>query len=102
MTEHNKNSRYAHAAGGATESNGRFLQFYERQVIEEADDDEPFAISPEFENRPDLIANKFYGQSNLKWVIMLRNNILNPLTDLTVGKVLMIPSKVRLNSEILS
>ena len=100
---HNKNSRYAHATNGQTPSNGRFLGFYERQVINPASDDILWVVTGPFENRPDLIANKYYGNPRLMWVILLRNSdIENPLTDLYTGRTIFIPSKTRLQSEILS
>jgi hypothetical protein len=34
--------------------------------------------------RPDLIANKFYGTTELDWVILLTNNIINPSFDLPI------------------
>lgn len=43
--------------------------------------------------RLDLIAHRFYGDSRLWWAIALVNKIKNPLTDLTIGQVLMIPQK---------
>ena len=44
--------------------------------------------------RPDMISNKCYGTVHLWWVIMLVNEIENPLTDLEVGQLLTIPSKL--------
>lgn len=34
--------------------------------------------------RPDLIANKFYGNTELDWVILLTNNVINPSFDLPI------------------
>lgn len=101
---HRKTSRYNHAGGGQTESTGRFLDFYERQTIDEAPDDELFIIPPNLENRIDLIANVKLGNPRYSWVILLRNNdvIENPMVDLHAGKVIFIPSRTRLQSEILS
>ncbi|MBE3101078.1 MAG: baseplate wedge protein 53 [Firmicutes bacterium] len=44
--------------------------------------------------RPWLISNRFYGTVDFWWIIMLLNNVDNPLVDLTVGQVLKIPSKL--------
>ena len=99
---HNKKSRYNHSEGGQTESHGRFLGFYEKQTIEEAADDTLFVISHSMENRPDLIANKFYGEPRYMWIILMRNNINNPLTDLLAGNTIYIPSITRVRSNILS
>lgn len=44
--------------------------------------------------RPFLISYKHYGTVNFWWIIMLVNNINNPLVDLEVGQTLKIPSKL--------
>lgn len=94
-------SRYSHSGEGKTEFDGRFLKFYKKNPILPADDDMLFVVTPEYENLPDLISFKFYGTERYMWVILLRNNIANPLLDITTGKRLFIPSQTRLNSEIL-
>ena len=43
--------------------------------------------------RMDLIAWKFYGEVSWWWVIALYNHISNPLTDMNIGDVLLIPYK---------
>jgi len=42
--------------------------------------------------RMDLLAHKFYGDSTLWWVIAYYSGVKNPLTDMYVGQVLVIPS----------
>ena len=42
--------------------------------------------------RPDLISHKVYGNVQFFWIIMVVNNIENPLTDLAPGTLLKIPS----------
>jgi len=42
--------------------------------------------------RPDLISYYAYGTVKYWWVICLVNDIFNPLTDLQVGQLLVIPS----------
>lgn len=46
------------------------------------------------DERPDNVANKFYGDSTLDWIVLLANNILNiqtewPLTQETFDKVML-------------
>lgn len=43
--------------------------------------------------RPDLISYKTYGNVNYWWVIMVINGVQNPLTDLVVGQMLLIPNE---------
>lgn len=102
MPNYTIDSRYAHSGTGNTSTSGNFLGFFEQKIILPAEDDVLFIITHEFENRPDLIANKFFSNSQLMWVILVRNDIVNPLTDLYVGRTISIPSNTRLRSEILS
>jgi hypothetical protein len=44
--------------------------------------------------RPDLISYRYYGTVRFWWIIMLVNGIDNPLTGITVGDILTIPSKL--------
>jgi len=48
-------------------------------------------VKPEELNRPDLIAFRVYGNSTLFWVIAVRNNLLLPLRDMSVGQALVCP-----------
>jgi len=98
----NRKSRYARAEGGPTKSNGRLLDFYEKRIIEEADDDISYTIPLAFEGRPDRISHQFYGSSRYMWVILMRNKIDNPFTELGAGTRISIPSVTRLFSEILT
>lgn len=47
---------------------------------------------------PDLISFKYYEREDLWWIICMYNSIVNPLTELTVGKVLRIPNLVEVNN----
>lgn len=49
-------------------------------------------ITDELVGRIDLISYRAYGTVNLWWLICERNFILNPITELTVGRTLYIPS----------
>lgn len=44
--------------------------------------------------RPDLISTKVYGTPNLWWVLMLVNDISNPLVDIDLGTVLIVPNRI--------
>lgn len=44
--------------------------------------------------RPGLISYRHYGTVHFWWIIMLVNGIDNPLTDIEVGQILKIPSKL--------
>lgn len=42
--------------------------------------------------RPDMISFEMYNTVNYWWIICMVNGIMNPFTDIKVGKVLIIPS----------
>jgi hypothetical protein len=96
-----KKSRYSNALGEPTTSTGRFLDFYERAPIKKAEDDIIYTIPLTMEGRPDLISNLFYSTPRYMWVILIRNNIDDPFTELLAGGRIFIPSITRLFSEIL-
>jgi hypothetical protein len=72
-----------------------YLNQWEPIEIPTSLNDINYTIEPRFENRPDLIAYEFFGTPNLWWVIVLRNieTIVDPLTDLTTGKEIIIPAQ---------
>ena len=49
-------------------------------------------IDDDLENNADLISFRFYRTTNYWWLICEVNNITDPLTELTRGKQLAIPS----------
>jgi hypothetical protein len=53
------------------------------------------------EGRPDKIANLFYSDPRYMWVVLMRNNIDDPFTELLAGNRIFLPSLTRLFSEIL-
>lgn len=50
-----------------------------------------FVIPKVFENRPDLISLRFYGNYHLGWLIAHHNNFLDPIFDFSFGKEIDIP-----------
>lgn len=49
-------------------------------------------LTAAFEGRPDLLSYKFYGNWNLGWLIAYHNDMLDPVEEMTIGKVVNIPS----------
>ena len=48
--------------------------------------------------RIDLVANRVYGDSSLWWAICMVNSISNPMEDLEVGDILLLPKKDSISS----
>lgn len=55
------------------------------------DRDVLYKIPKEEEYRPDLIANRFYGDPRLFWVLVYANNFANSPEDFIVDKTIRIP-----------
>lgn len=55
------------------------------------DKDILYKIPKAEEYRPDLIANRFYGDPKLFWVLVYANNFKNSPEDFTVDKTIRVP-----------
>jgi hypothetical protein len=91
-----KNSRYV--AGGVTEKGGIGIEWWEREEFSLAEDDLLVEVDHSIEYRLDLIAHIYLGNSKLWWLIAQYNAILDPYGEVTVGKIVRIPSLTRLQN----
>lgn len=66
------------------------LESHRMQSIKYTTEDTYFKITPELENRLDLVSYKFYGTVRFWWVIAIASDIFNPL-DVPVGSMVRIP-----------
>jgi nucleoid-associated protein YgaU len=87
------NSRYV--AGGQTEVNTNALEWWERVVFKLDSSDTTYVVDTNTEGRLDLISVAFLGDSKLWWVLAQYNAILDPYNEITIGRVIRIPSKSR-------
>ena len=73
---------------------GIFLDVNKLPQIYETVSDESYIIEPEYDQRPDLLAHRLYGDVNLWWVFALRNPdvIMDPIRDFTAGTGITLPS----------
>lgn len=94
------NSRYSQ--GGVTEVKGNRIGWWERKVFPKSPLDVTFNITKRYIGRPDLIAFDMYGKTTLMWVVLQYNNVLDIATDLREGAVIVLPTRSRLFSELLS
>lgn len=88
-----RNSRYVQ--GGDVEIFPTRLGWWERRIIETADDDLTLLITSDFDKRPDLLAYNLYGKAALSWIILQYNNILDINTEFVAGKTITVPSPAR-------
>jgi hypothetical protein len=73
---------------------GQFLDIWAGKAIPAAVTDARYEIDPPYNLRPDLLASKLYGDSNLWWVFAVRNpdELTDPLNSFTTGKVIYVPT----------
>jgi len=74
---------------------GLFLGMTTLPKIPRTVDDELYEIGHAYDERPDLLAHKLYGNSRLWWVFSLRNPdvLKDPIRDFTAGKQIILPPK---------
>ena len=93
-----KTSRYV--AGGTAEVNKTAIEWWERTVFEADPTDTEYVVEKRFEGRLDWITALFLGEQNVRywWVVAMLNNILDPYTEVTTGRIIRIPTKERLQN----
>jgi hypothetical protein len=88
--------------GGEVENFNFRIGWWERTLIEESVDDIRYVISSANSGRPDLIAFQFYQRPGMAWLVMQYNSIVDPVVELTTGKVIVLPSPSRALTSITS
>lgn len=91
----NRTSRYVH--GGRTEIGNDRLEWWDKFNFPADSSDSTYIVENFYSGRPDLIASVFYDDPLLWWVIAQYNNILDPIAEMVTGRVLLIPTKSRLD-----
>lgn len=91
---YNKYSRYV--AGGVTERANDMIEWWERFNFPRDPSDIVYTVENFYSQRLDLISSVFYQEPRYWWFIAQYNNILDPFTEVTAGRVLLIPTPSRL------
>ena len=91
-----KFSRYT--LGGTSEVANNKIEWWEKKSIRADSTDIIYTVENFYQGRLDLIANTFYSEPRYWWIIAQINNILDPVNEITPGRVLRIPTKERINS----
>lgn len=96
-----KNTRYVQ--GGVTDILPNALGWWEEANIPTGQvDDIPFTITNAYDKRPDKIANFLYGRTDITWLILQYNQIVDVNTQFIAGVEIMLPSPPRVFSDILT
>lgn len=96
MANFKRYSRYSVASATTNRNGNNFLILRNPLNLEKSSTDTNIIVSQEFENRPDLLANKLYNEPELWWVIYEFNEIKDPFFDLKAGQILRIPTLERI------
>jgi hypothetical protein len=95
------NSKYGrYTLGGQTEVSSFALEWWNRNVLASDPSDIVYFVEKKYENNPHLLGHVFYGDTGLWWIICLYNSILDPISEIVEGKLLLIPTIERLNSTV--
>lgn len=92
-----KYSRYLQ--GGVSTVSGDKIGYWEKaDIAKGAPDDQPFEVTNLEMYRPDLVAKMFYGTTELEWLVLQYNDIVDIQEEFGVGAKLMLPSRSRVSS----
>lgn len=71
----------------------RYLSYYVHRSIVPHIEDRLFILQePEYVSRPDALAMDLYADQRLWWVFGVRNEWQDPVFDMRIGKIFVIPS----------
>lgn len=87
-------SRYV--CGGLAETSNNFIEWWERYKFEKDPSDIVYVVENINESRLDLISSIFYNEPRYAWFIAQYNNIIDPVSEVTAGRILLIPTKDRM------
>jgi|SRR5581483_2149796 len=86
-----RDSMFNNAKLYVDDGSNQFFSFTKNISFPESQTDSFHVVQAGEVNRLDIISNNFYQTPNLWWVIAVANNIVNPFSDVYVGKPLRIP-----------
>jgi hypothetical protein len=95
-----KNGRYT--LGGTTEVSMFAIEWWEKNKIDHHPSDIVYYIEKQYAFKPTLLGYLFYGDTSLWWVVCQANGIIDPMTELYEGRLLLIPTMDRVKAELFS
>ena len=96
-----KNTRYVQ--GGVTDIFPNSLGWWEEADIPTHQvDDILFTITAAYDKRPDKVAFQFYGRTDITWLVLQYNQIVDVNTQFISGMDIWVPSSSRVFSDILT
>lgn len=92
MANFKSSSRYRNAVVTSNRQNKNFIILRSPLNLKPDKNDTFVTVTQEIVQRPDLIAQTFYGNTEYWWVIYEFNEIRDPLFELKIGQILRIPA----------
>lgn len=94
-------SRYVQG-GQSTISNDNKTKWWDRYEIPKSNSDILVEILPRFNKRPDRLAYELYGKSELGWIILQYNTVVDINEEFVTGKFFKVPHPDRVIFDLLS
>ena len=88
--------------GGTTQYAGGMVGWWDRRVFSKSTSDTSITLPAKFDRRPDLLAYEVYNNSQIAWVILQYNNIMDVNTEFVSGAQIILPSLARVQTEFLT
>lgn len=89
--------------GGTSDVQGNKISWWERKTFPITDTNETtYEITTVTAGRPDLVSYYFYSTTELEWVILQYNNIVDVKEEFILGKKIKIPSRSYVNTTIIT
>jgi hypothetical protein len=88
--------------GGAVEQFPKRIGWWERKVMEFANSDVQFVITPQYNKRPDTLAYNMYGSARMQWLVLQFNSIVDINEEFITGATIRLPLRSRVFSELLT
>jgi hypothetical protein len=70
--------------------NNAYIETFNETTVDKSNNDKLHIVTPQQENRLDIIANIYYSDPSFSWVIALSNDIIDPFI-IKAGTTLRIP-----------
>lgn len=94
-----KNTRMLN--GGETNIKGDKLGWWERKPLEkDPATDRVIRITNSYEKRPDLVSFDYLGTTQLTWLVLQYNNIVDINEEFILGKEILLPQTDRARTEL--
>ncbi len=94
-------SRSRYTQGGQTERYPTRLGWWSRRTLPTSTTDIKLTININYHRKPWLVAKDYLGSEQFVWVVLQYNNILDETEEFVIGRVITLPTKHRLQLEIL-